>query len=157
YVPPFLKSDAYAKDKEALDYDRMMNPDTYSLDKYEHAGLAARAIVAKAESDTLRTATTETLEEMLSMARANAVQYLLSSFAPSVRTAWDSYTSPSLLWTDILERHEVDNNVNDPTTLIAKINELKYSSSLGAHARFATLASLVKQCQRAMIPPTSHR
>ncbi|RLO10137.1 hypothetical protein DYB28_012192, partial [Aphanomyces astaci] len=132
----------------------MMNPDTYSLDNYEDAGLAARkAIVAKAESDTLRTATTETLEEMLSMARANAVQYLLSSFAPSVRTAWDSYTSPSLLWTAILERHEVDNNVNDPTTLIAKINELKYSSSLGAHALFATLASLVKQCQRAMIPP----
>ncbi|RHY87960.1 hypothetical protein DYB35_007699 [Aphanomyces astaci] len=154
YVPPTLKSDAYAKGKEALDYDRMMNPDTYSLDNYEDAGLAARkAIVAKAESDTLRTATTETLEEMLSMARANAVQYLLSSFAPSVRTAWDSYTSPSLLWTAILERHEVDNNVNDPTTLIAKINELKYSSSLGAHALFATLASLVKQCQRAMIPP----
>ncbi|RHZ29902.1 hypothetical protein DYB37_011635, partial [Aphanomyces astaci] len=140
--------------KEALDYDRMMNPDTYSLDNYEDAGLAARkAIVAKAESDTLRTATTETLEEILSMARANAVQYLLSSFAPSVRTAWGSNTSPSLLWTAILERHEVDNNVNDPTTLIAKINELKYSSSLGAHALFATLASLVKQCQRAMIPP----
>ncbi|RHY94275.1 hypothetical protein DYB35_006156 [Aphanomyces astaci] len=134
-----------------------MNLDTYSLDNYEDAGLAARkAIVAKAESDTLRTATTETLEENAldgSMARPNAVQYLLSSFAPSVRTAWDSYTSPSLLWSAILERHEIVNNVNDPTTLIAKINELKYSSSLGAHARIATLASLVKQCQRAMIPP----
>ncbi|ETV67544.1 hypothetical protein H257_16275 [Aphanomyces astaci] len=152
--PPTLKSDAYAKGKEALDYDRMMNPDTYSLDNYENAGLAGRkALVAKAESDTLRTATTETLEEMLSMARANAVQYLLSSFAPSVRTAWDSYSSPSLLWVAILERHEVDNNMHDPTTLIAKINELKYSSSLDAHVLFATLTSLVKQCQRGMIPP----
>ncbi|RHY69493.1 hypothetical protein DYB30_014387 [Aphanomyces astaci] len=109
----------------------MMNPDTYSLDNYEAAGLAARkVIVAKAESDTLRTATTETQEEVHSKARANAVQYLLSSFAPSVRTVWDSYTSPSLLWTAILERYEVHNNVNDPTTLIAMINELKYSSVL---------------------------
>ncbi|ETV81992.1 hypothetical protein H257_05520 [Aphanomyces astaci] len=65
YVPPTLKSDAFTKDKEALDYDRMTNPDTYSLDNYEDAGLAARkAIVAKAKSDTLRTVTTVTLEEM---------------------------------------------------------------------------------------------
>ncbi|ETV66875.1 hypothetical protein H257_16805 [Aphanomyces astaci] len=82
-----------------------MNPDTSSLNNNEDAGLAARnAIVTKAENDTLRNATTEILGEKLSMARANAVHLRL--------------------WTDILKHHEVDNSVNDPTTLIANINQL---------------------------------
>jgi hypothetical protein len=153
YLPDDVETEAYAKHTMAIKTDRMRNPPFYSLQGLTGAELTARVLAIEQHESQIGIAAidkhTATAKKTL---RAQAKNFLSSSLSANFRSLLDHHPTPFSLWTSIMERHDTDTSVNDPTSLIAAISDLHYTPQLGPEPLFSTLHQHIKRCKTAMTP-----